>query len=292
MRIERLVIVGVGLIGGSLAAALRRAGAVNTVIGVGRSRENLAQAQSLGLIDASLPLDEAIVGADVIVLAVPVGAMTGIFPLLANTTATITDVGSVKARVLADAGAALGAKARQFVPAHPVAGTEQSGAGAARADLFADRQIILTPSADTDGAAIARVRALWTATGARVTEMEAAVHDEIFALTSHLPHLLAYSLVNLLANARDIALPPGTNSLFDFAASGFRDFTRIAGSDPTMWRDICLANRGPIAAGLRRYADSLAQLGAAVERGDAAALQELFTVAKRARDAFAGGAAA
>ena len=292
MHIERLVIVGVGLIGGSLAAALRRAGSVKTVIGVGRSRENLAQARSLGLIDTSLPLAEAIVDADVIVLAVPVGAMSEIFPILAKSSATITDVGSVKARVVADAQAALGAKASQFVPAHPIAGTEQSGARAARADLFIDRQVILTPNAKTDPASLARVRALWAATGARVTEMDAATHDEIFALTSHLPHLLAYSLVNLLANARDIALPAGTDSLFDFAASGFRDFTRIAGSDPTMWRDICLANREPIAAGLKRYADSLAQLGAAVERGDAAALQELFTVAKRARDAFARGAAA
>lgn len=292
MHIERLVIVGVGLIGGSLAAALRRAGVVKTIVGVGRSRENLAQAQSLGLIDASMPLAEAIAGADVIVLAVPVGAMTEIFPLLTKTSATITDVGSVKACVVADARAALGANARRFVPAHPIAGTEQSGAKAARADLFVDRQVILTPNADTDAASHARVGALWTAAGARLTEMDAATHDEIFALTSHLPHLLAYSLVNLLANARDIALPAGTDSLFDFAASGFRDFTRIAGSDPTMWRDICLANREPIAAGLKRYADSLAQLGAAVERGDATALHELFTVAKRARDAFARGAAA
>lgn len=292
MLIERLVIVGVGLIGGSLAAALRRAGAVKTVIGVGRSRENLAQAQALGLIDASLPLAEAIAGADVIVLAVPVGAMSEVLPVLARTTATVTDVGSVKARVLADARSALGARAHQFVPGHPIAGTEQSGASAARADLFVDRQVILTPAADTDAAHLARVRALWTAAGARVREMDATVHDEIFALTSHLPHLLAYSLVHVLANARDVALPVGTESLFDFAASGFRDFTRIAGSDPTLWRDICVANRAPIAAGLQRYAAALAQLAAAVERGDAAALHALFADAKRARDAFARGAAA
>jgi len=280
--IDKLAIIGVGLIGGSLARALRRAQQVREVVGYGRSLANLEQAINLGIIDyavASAP--EAARDADVVVLAVPVGSMTGILgqiaPVLSDAT-VVTDVGSVKTAVIAGARAALGARFAAFVPGHPVAGTEQSGAAAALTDLFDGRRVVLTPEPDTNDGALARVRAMWTAAGAVVTEMTAAEHDRILAASSHLPHALAYVLVDMLVRMDD------HRSIFDYAAGGFRDFTRIAASDPAMWRDIFRANASEIAALLRRYQDDLETLAQAIERDDAQWLFETLTRAKHARD--------
>ena len=286
--IERLAIIGVGLIGGSLALALKQAGAVRSVVGFGRGAENLAAAQRLGIVDdVATSIGAAVTGADVVVLAVPVGnmaaAMHALAPMLTDDT-VITDVGSAKASVLAAARAALGERLRQFVPGHPIAGTEKSGAGAAFADLFRAKRRVLTPLAATNAQALAQVEAMWRHAGAQIMYMDADAHDEIFAMTSHLPHVLAYTLVGLLARG-NLRLPAEANSLFDFAAGGFRDLTRIAGSDPTMWRDICLANSSALRASLDRFQHELEALAQAIERGDGAFLLERFHAAKAARDA-------
>ncbi len=284
--INKLVIVGVGLIGGSLARALKRAQAVHEVVGVGRNRDHLEQAVKLGVIDAIAPsLAQAAAEADMIVVATPVGDMAGVFKQIApalNTHTVLTDVGSVKGSIVAAAQAAFGEKFSGYVPGHPLAGAEKSGVAASVADLFHGRQVILTPLEDTRTAAIEQVRALWQATGAKVRLMAAAEHDDILAATSHVPHVLAYTLMDMLIHLRE------DGSLFAFTAGGFRDFTRIAGSNPVMWRDICLANRGALITALAHYKNTLDALIKAIEMGDGEALLAAFTRAKRARDAGVG----
>jgi prephenate dehydrogenase len=278
--VEKLALVGVGLIGGSFALALKQAGAVREVIGVARNPDTLAAARARGLIDRAA--DWADVGqADCILVAVPVGETAAVLGKLAphlKAGAVITDAGSTKANVVAAARSALGARFADFVPGHPIAGSELSGPNAARADLYQGKKVVLTPDAATRPDALALVRALWAATGAQVEALDAAQHDRVFAAVSHLPHLAAYALVDDLAQRADGDL------FFRFAASGFRDFTRIAGSSPEMWRDIALANRDALTSELDVYVAALQVLRDAVEQGDADALLTIFSRARAARE--------
>jgi prephenate dehydrogenase len=282
--ITRLCIVGVGLIGGSLARALKAAGAVAEVVGYGRDPAQLQLAQELGVIDrGETDIAAALLGAEVVLVAVPVGAMEGVLRTMAPHLAAdtiVTDVGSTKGSVVTAAQRAFGAVPARFVPGHPIAGTEQSGVAASFAELYHKRRVILTPLAHTDVAAVATVRALWQAAGAEVVEMEVQHHDDVLAATSHLPHVLAYTLVDTLAQMEE------HTEIFRYAAGGFRDFTRIASSDPRMWHDICLANRDAILKVMDRYAADLAEVRGAIERGDGAALLATFGRAKKARDEF------
>lgn len=280
-RIGKLVVVGVGLIGGSFALALRQAGAVDRVTGVGRSRQNLVQALGLGIIDEfESDLGRALAGADLVLLAMPVGQtgriLAQIEPHLGPGT-VVTDAGSTKGDVVAAARAHFGGALARFVPAHPIAGAEASGAGAASAGLYRGRRVVLTPLPQTDPHAVTLVRQAWELCGARVSSMSAEEHDRVLGLVSHLPHLLAFALMDLVNRDRT------RERLLDHAGSGFRDFTRIAGSSAEMWRDICLANRAVLLEALDAYADSLDGLRAAIEAQDGAALLEVFSSASRAR---------
>ncbi|ODU99536.1 MULTISPECIES: prephenate dehydrogenase/arogenate dehydrogenase family protein [unclassified Thiobacillus] len=280
MIVDRLALVGTGLIGGSFALALKQAGAVREVLGVGRNPARLTVARELGLIDRAADWAEA-GQADCILLAMPVGETEAVLNKLAphlKAGAIVTDAGSTKANVVEVARAALGTRFADFVPGHPIAGSEQSGPGAARADLYQGKRVVLTPQAETRAGAIAMVRTLWEATGAQVETLEAAQHDRIFAAVSHLPHLAAFALVDDLAQRAD------GDTFFRFAASGFRDFTRIAGSSPEMWRDIALANRGALVAELDAYLASLQALRSAVSADDAEALLAIFSRARAARE--------
>jgi prephenate dehydrogenase len=280
---RKVAIVGVGLIGGSFALALRKAGRVDKIIGVGRSRANLDRARALGVIDADADLADAVRGADLVFLAMPVGAtatvLKAIAPHLAQE-AVVTDAGSTKRDVVDAARAALGPRFAQFVPGHPIAGAEQSGVDAARVDLYSGKRTVLTPAAETAPAALDTARELWRACGAEVHEMTPEVHDAVFAAVSHLPHLLAYALVHDVATHEKAAL------LFDYAASGFRDFTRIASSHPVMWRDICMANHRALLAELGRFESVLAEARRLLEAQDAAGLERLFEGARQARNGW------
>ncbi len=283
MIVEKLALVGTGLIGGSFALALKQAGAVREVLGVGRSPARLTVARELGLIDRAVDWDEA-GQADCILLALPVGETGAVLQQLAphlKAGAIIADAGSTKLNVVEVARAALGARFADFVPGHPIAGSEQSGPGAARADLYRGKRVVLTPQADTRTDAVATVKALWEAAGAQVEMLDAAQHDRIFAAVSHLPHLAAFALVDELAQRAD------SDTYFRFAASGFRDFTRIAGSSPEMWRDIALANREAVLAELDAYLAALQALRSAVSAEDAAALLAIFSRAREARNNWA-----
>ncbi|TCS70877.1 prephenate dehydrogenase [Sulfuritortus calidifontis] len=279
--IERLVVVGVGLIGGSCALALRRAGQVRHIVGVGRSRDNLREAVKLGVIDEIADSAAAAVrGADLVLLAVPVGAMPAVLREIAPhlpKDCLVTDAGSTKQDVVAAARAALAGGLGRFVPGHPIAGAENSGVAAARADLYQGRQVVLTPLAENAPAAVERIAALWRACGAEVAQMSAEAHDRIFAAVSHLPHLAAFALVDDLAGRSE------ADTYFRYAGSGFRDFTRIAGSHPEMWRDIALANREALLGELDAYIAELEQIRGLLARGDAAGLEAIFQRASRAR---------
>jgi prephenate dehydrogenase len=278
--IERLAIIGVGLIGGSFALALRQAGTVRAVLGAGRNAASLQMAKQRGLIDHVVDFAEA-GKADCVMLALPVGETGAVLKQLAphlKPGAIITDAGSTKANVIAAARESLGARFADFVPGHPIAGSEQSGPAAARADLYQGRKVVLTPEPETRLDAVATVTALWQAAGAQVETLDAVLHDRVFAAVSHLPHLAAYALVDELAQRAD------GDTYFHFAASGFRDFTRIAGSSPEMWRDIALANREAVLAELDAYIAALKSLQAAVSTEDAAALLEIFSRARAARE--------
>ncbi len=280
--IHRLCIIGVGLIGGSLACALKRAGAVGEVIGAGRRAEPLRKALQLGVIDRfELALEQAVAQADMVVVAVPLGAMGAVFAALAGrlpADCVLTDVGSAKGSVLGDVRRVFGQAPANFVPGHPIAGTERSGVEAAFAELFRGRKVILTPLVETAAAALERVRQMWQLTGADVVEMGVHHHDEVLAATSHLPHMLAYTLVDTLARLDDRA------EIFRYAAGGFRDFTRIASSDPQMWRDICLANRACLLDVIDLFTCDLAYLAEAIKAADSAAIMAVFERAKHARD--------
>lgn len=286
MSIQRLAIIGVGLIGGSLALALKRQAACVEVVGCGRSMDNLQTALALKMIDrAETNPAVAVQGADMVVIAVPLGHFADIFRTIQphlSTTAILTDVGSAKGCVVKDAQATLSAEVlSRFVPGHPIAGTEKSGAAAAFPTLFKQRKVILTPIAATCATAHAQVQAMWEAAGAEVVSMSVTHHDQVLAATSHLPHLVAYSLVDTLAQMDERV------ELFQFAAGGFRDFTRIASSHPQMWHDICLANREALLAVLADFNRDLTQLAQAIERGDSETVLNIFSRAKIARDSFA-----
>lgn len=280
----RLAVVGVGLIGGSLAGALRARDLVGSVVGCGRDRGNLERAVELGVIDEwTQDPAAAAAGADLVVVAVTLGATAEVFTRIApalEPRAIVTDVGSAKRGVLEAARAHLPSHYERFVPGHPIAGAERSGVEAARPDLYERHRVILTPTEDTDRDALATVRRMWQSVGAEVCDMDALLHDEVLAATSHLPHLLAYALVDCLL---DLDAPV---DVFDFAAGGFRDFTRIASSNPAMWRDILLENRGALLAVCTRFEETMKKLRRALEAGEGSALEVTFTRAKAARDEF------
>jgi len=279
--IGKLVIIGVGLIGGSFALAMKRAGLVGQVVGVGRSLDNLNRAIELGVIDAaSQDPAQAVAGADLVMVATPVGQMGRVFDAIAPVLpahAIVTDAGSTKGDVAQLMRAHLPEHLAYCVPAHPIAGSDRSGAAAAQYGLFEQRRVVLTPLEATLPEAAEAVGQWWQASGARVFSMRADEHDAVFASVSHLPHLLAFAYVEMVANKTDAA------RCFDFAATGFKDFTRIAGSHPEMWRDISLANRDALLADLRAYQAGLAQLTQWVEAGDGAALEQMFQHAREAR---------
>ena len=282
MLFERVAILGVGLIGGSFALALKQAKACAHVVGAGRSPANLKLALERGAID-SIAADAvaATHGADLVLLAAPVAQFPKLFRDLSSVLgpkAIVTDGGSTKRDVIQAARAALGKKISQFVPAHPVAGAEKSGAGAASAELFRDRRVILTPLRENSDSTIRKVQQAWSACGARISRMDAEEHDQILAAVSHLPHVLAYALVHEFASRENAA------ELFAYAAGGFRDFTRIASSHPEMWRDICIANRDRLLIELQEYQKKLKSLQKLLDAGDAAALEKLFAEARDARD--------
>jgi prephenate dehydrogenase len=280
MQIKTLAVIGVGLIGGSLALALKRAGAVQRVVGVGRSQANLDEALRLGLIDAAVSLEEAAGEADAIFIATPVAQMPRIFSVLAlhaKPNAVIFDGGSTKQDVVAAARTHLGAKISQFVPAHPIAGTEKTGATAAFAELYQKRKVVLCPLPETSQQALEVVRDLWSTCGAELRILSAEKHDDIFAAVSHLPHLLAFGIVDQLAQSGNAP------DYFDYAASGFRDFTRIAAGSPEMWRDISMANRDALRQQLAAFRIVLERYDMWLAEPDAAALFDSFARASSAR---------
>jgi prephenate dehydrogenase len=283
----KVVVVGVGLIGGSFALALKRAGAVATVVGIGRGASNLSSARQLGIVDRTWTLDQRwtdeLIDADLVLLATPVGQipalLAAIAPALGPAT-VVTDAGSTKQDVIAAARRYLGAALPRFVPGHPIAGTERSGAAAASDALFRGRSVILTPLPETAADAQKRVADTWTACGGVVGTLEAARHDEIFAAVSHLPHALAFALVAQLAARADAI------DYFRYAAIGFRDFTRLASSDPEMWRDVCLGNAAALRRELWAYRGELDRLDALLVSADGDGLVALFERARDARNAW------
>jgi prephenate dehydrogenase len=283
-RFRKLAVFGVGLIGGSFALALKRAGIVSDVVGIGRSHANLARAVELGVIDEiSDDAAHALVGTDLVLIAVPVQQTARVLQQIAvhlEPGAVVTDGGSTKRDVVTAARAALREKLAQFVPAHPIAGAELSGVDAAKADLFRDRTVVITPLPETAPNARLRVEQAWLACGARLTTMDPERHDAVLAAVSHLPHALAFALVEMIAARAD------ADDFFSFAGAGFRDFTRIASSSPEMWRDICLANRDLLLAEVNAYRTQLAVLEQHLQRGDGIALERMFEAARSARNAW------
>lgn len=282
--IERLCIIGVGLIGGSLARALKAAGACREVVGAGRNIEHLGKAVELGVIDRyETDLAKAVSGADMVLVAVPLGAMQPVFEAIRGSLgkdAVLTDAGSAKGSVIDAARRVFGRLPPRFVPGHPIAGTEKSGVEASFAELYRDRRVILTPHEASESGAVDRVRAMWEAAGATVIEMDAVHHDAVLAATSHLPHILAFTLVDSIARLGD------SGEVFEFAAGGFRDFSRIASSDPVMWRDICIANGDAIQLLVENYIEDLLAVNEAIRSQDGERLLELFTRAKQVRDRY------
>ncbi|MBI4809077.1 MAG: prephenate dehydrogenase/arogenate dehydrogenase family protein [Nitrosomonadales bacterium] len=281
---QKVVIFGVGLIGGSFSLALRKAGEVGEVVGFGRSQSTLDEAKRLGILDRiGNDVAREVRDADIVLLATPVAQMAEIFTRIAphlGAHTLVTDGGSTKGDVVAAARANLGNKISQFIPAHPIAGAEKSGAAAALADLYLGKKVVLTPLPENSKATVGRIRKAWELCGAAVSELTAQQHDEVFAAVSHLPHLLSFALVH------DLAQRDNRDQLLSFAASGFRDFTRIAASSPEMWRDICLANRDAMMRELLQYANELHGLYQALEQSDAAKLEEVFSEARKVRSAW------
>ena len=283
-HIDKLVVIGVGLIGGSAAAALRRAGKVKRVVGVGRGRANVQRALELGVIDeAADDASLAVRDADAVLLAVPVRqnerVMAALAPALQPGT-LVTDAGSTKQDFVDAARRILHDRLATVVPGHPIAGAEHTGVDAASPNLFQGKNVVLAPLPENAPAAVDRAEAMWRACGARVIRMPAEHHDRIFSAVSHLPHMLAYSLVHMISNRAD------ATELFDFAASGFRDFTRIAGSSPEMWRDIAMANREALVADLEAYQLEVGKLTQRLRAADADELERIFRAAREARSAW------
>ncbi len=285
VHIKKLVVCGVGLIGGSFALALRKAGVVSEIVGIGRTEASLQCAQRLGVIDRyTTDWSDALNGADFVLLAMPVGQVAAVTAQMAPHLAPgtlVTDAGSTKRDMIEAFYANLGPHLAHVVPAHPIAGAERSGADAAFATLYEGRNVVVTPLAENDELAIEKVAAVWSACGAVIRRMSPQEHDRIFAAVSHLPHLLAFGLVH------DLAGRANSEELFSYAAGGFRDFTRIAGSHPEMWRDICLANRHALLAELDQYLGELAYLRALLIGNDGKALEALFAEARDARNRWA-----
>jgi prephenate dehydrogenase len=278
---DKVVIVGVGLIGGSFALALKAAGAAKTIVGMGRSLDVMARALELGIVDAvASSAQEAMRGADLVLIAAPV-AQTGpilesLLPWLEPQT-VLTDAGSTKADVVAAARKVLGERIGQFVPGHPIAGRESNGPDAALAGLYRGKKAVITALPENPAAHVERVAGAWRLCGAIIHRLSPEEHDKVFAAVSHLPHLLAYALVD------DIAAKPHAGLLFQYAASGFRDFTRIAGSSPEMWRDISLANRDALLVELDAYLAQLTKLRGQLAAADGTGLEAVYTNAQRAR---------
>jgi prephenate dehydrogenase len=286
----KLVVVGAGLIGGSFALALKHAAGVGVVVGVGRSRNNLEQALRRAIVDRAYTLDEdwtaEVADAAMVLLATPVGEMPALFAAIAphlGPATTVTDAGSTKQDVIAAARAALGAAFSRFVPAHPIAGSERSGAAAASVSLFRGRQVVLTPLPETDSAAVERVRECWARCGGIVSQLSAERHDALLSAVSHLPHVLAFALIGELADRPDAA------DYWRVAGTGLRDFTRLAESHPEMWRDICIANAARLRTDLAAYRRDLERIDAMLARADGAALGSLFARSRDARAAWLAG---
>jgi prephenate dehydrogenase len=287
MFYEKVAVIGVGLIGGSFALALKGAKRCGHVVGVGRGAANLKTALARGAIDSfEADAAKAVLGADLVLVAAPVAQFEKIFlaikPAL-KSDALVMDAGSTKRDVVAAARQGLGGKIARFVPAHPIAGAEKSGAAAASADLFRDRRLVLTPLEENKREDVETLAGLWTAIGARVSRMTPQEHDEVFAAVSHLPHLLAFALVSDLGARADAA------KLFGYAAGGFRDFTRIASSDPEMWRDICMANSDQLLKEVSRFSGELEKLKKLLQARDPMSLEKLFADARSARERWLNG---
>ncbi len=286
LKINKLAIIGVGLIGGSLAIALRNAGITSHIVGCGRNEDNLQRGVELGVIDAySTSVEKAVANADMVFVAVPLGAMRKVFEQMKGHLAdhaTVTDGGSSKASVVADWLSVFGSE-EQFVAGHPIAGTENSGVEAALPDLYRNRRIILTPTGATDTDRLQRVQRMWEACGAEVSEMSVEHHDHVLAATSHLPHVIAFGLVETLAQLDE------HTEIFKYAAGGFRDFSRIASSNPEMWRDICLNNADALSGVLSKYISDLQHLAGLIESHDSDELLRVFQIAKQARDDYVDG---
>lgn len=284
--IDRLAIIGVGLIGGSLALALKQAGEVKHVVGCGRNEKNLIKGVELGVIDSyQVSIADAVKGADIVVLAIPLGSMQTVFEKIAGVISSqtvITDVGSAKASVVQVATECLGERIRQYVPGHPIAGTEKSGVEAGFASLYQNRKVILTPLESTDKDAIETIDKMWRHCGASIEYLSVQHHDKVLAATSHLPHMLAFALVTFLSGLND------HDEIFRYAAGGFRDFTRIASGDPVMWRDVCLSNGDALLSLIDAYKDELDLVSEAIKNQDADRLLELFSKAKSERDSLVG----
>jgi cyclohexadieny/prephenate dehydrogenase len=276
LHFERVAFIGIGLIGSSLARVLRRDGLADEIVACARNEATRATALELGLADrVTADAAEAVRDADLVILATPLSAYAAIGAAIApalRAGAIVTDVGSVKQAVIRDLAPSLPANVH-FIPGHPVAGTEHSGPASGFAELFRDRWCILTPLPDTDAGALARLTALWEQAGMRVVTMDPEHHDKVLAMTSHLPHVIAYTIVGTATDLEDSL----KSEVIKFSAGGFRDFTRIAGSDPVMWRDIFLNNREAVLEMLQRFSEDLTALQRAIRWGEGDKLEELFS---------------
>ena len=284
MLIDHLSIIGVGLIGGSLARALRKAKLVGRITACNRSEATLKKAIKLGVIDDySLNISEAVKGADVIIIGTPLSVSEKILPEIANSisvNAVLTDVGSVKGGIVNKARETLAEKISNFVPGHPIAGTEKNGVEASIEDLFVGHRVILTPLKETSLKAHKLITIMWESVGAEVVDLDVKHHDEVLAATSHLPHMLAYALVDCLAGMQE------RDEIFKYAAGGFADFTRIASSSPDMWHDICFSNREQLVRTLEIFSTHINHIKTAIEKSESDALLKVFRRAKEARDKF------
>ncbi|BBA34700.1 prephenate dehydrogenase [Methylocaldum marinum] len=282
--IERLCIIGVGLIGGSVARAARAEGLCHEIVGVDADADNLRKASACGVIDAGFSdIEQGAASADAVMIATPVGTFDVIFSALKSvwsTGAVVTDAGSTKCSVIESAERIFGEVPDNFVPGHPIAGAERSGVEASTVDLFRGKRVILTPLEDTSPLAVKRVESFWRSIGAKVSQMEPAHHDEVLAATSHLPHVLAFALTYMLGKKDE------QTEIFQYAAGGFRDFTRIASSDPKMWLDICRANRREIVPLIHQFREELNVVAGLISSGAAEELFSVFADARNARQRF------
>ena len=285
---EQLGLIGCGLMGGSFALALKKAGLVKRVVGYSKSPSTTDRARQLGVIDVEAPSALlAVAGADIVLVAVPVSATEATLKSIRHLVTPqmlIMDVGSTKSDVVQAARRALRDQVGSFVPAHPITGREVSGVEHADAELYSGRQVILTPTERTLTVQLQRAEQVWTALGCRVTSMSPESHDEAFAAVSHLPHMLAFSLINSITGQTQ------ADTFFSLAGPGFRDFTRIAASDPKMWRDVLLANREELLAQSKLFQQALAQLESAIRTDDAQALEDMLTLASETRAHWRMGA--